>query len=77
VLLRGELARGEASRISGKPERTARRVISHLLERGLLTSETAKGPLQLGLPAQVAPYYFPHLYPAAIESELMEIRSVS
>lgn len=63
VALRGEVPRGEAERITGLPERTARRLTSQLVDEGLLTSETPKSPLRLGLPTAVASYYFPGLYP--------------
>ena len=70
VLLRGEVARGEASRITGKPERTARRIVNTLLEENLLTSETPKGPLRIGFPTKVVGYYFPRLYPEGVEHDI-------
>jgi Fic family protein len=70
VLLRGEIARGEASRITGKPVRTASRIVAALLERNLLTSETPKGALRIAFPAKAAGYYFPRLYPEGIEHDL-------
>src|SRR5436309_1274771 len=70
VLLRGEVTRGEASRITGKPERTARRIVNTLLEENLLTSETPKGPLRIGFPTKVVGYYFPRLYPEGVEHDI-------
>jgi Fic family protein len=70
VLLRGEIARGEAARITGKPERTARRIVAALLEKNLLTSETPKGALRIAFPAKAAGYYFPRLYPEGVEHDL-------
>lgn len=70
VLLRGEIARGEAVRITGKPERTARRIVAALLEGNLLTSETPKGTLRIAFPAKVVGYYFPRLYPEGVEHDL-------
>jgi Fic family protein len=70
VLLRGEIARGEAVRITGKPERTARRIVAALLERNLLTSETPKGTLRIAFPAKTVGYYFPRLYPEGVEHDL-------
>jgi Fic family protein len=70
VLLRGEIARGEASRITGKPVRTASRIVAALLERNLLTSETPKGSLRIAFPAKAAGYYFPRLYPEGVEHDL-------
>lgn len=72
VLLRGEVPRGEAGRVLGARERTARSTVSLLVKRGLLYSETPKAPLRLGLPATVVGYYFPRLYPEGVEIELME-----
>lgn len=71
VMLRGEIARGEAARITGMRERSARYLLADLLEQRLLVSDTAKGPLRLGLPAHVVPYYFPKLYPEPIEHDLV------
>jgi Fic family protein len=70
VLLRGEVARGEASRITGKPERTARRIVNILLEENLLTSETPKGALRIGFPTKAVGYYFPRLYPEGVEHDI-------
>jgi Fic family protein len=67
ALLRGEVPRGEASRITGRPERTARRILKDLLEKHLLAAETEKGPVRLSFPARVAGYYFPRLYPEGVE----------
>lgn len=71
VLLRGEVARGEASRITGQKERSARSVVSRLVKSGLLKSDSEKGPVRLGFPTHVVPYYFPRLYPPALEDEMM------
>jgi Fic family protein len=63
VLLRGELTRGEAARATQLPERTARTVMKQLLDERLLVSETPKGRVKIGIPAAVATYWFPELYP--------------
>lgn len=44
VFLRGKVPRGEAARITGRPERTARRILKQLLDQRLLTAESEKGP---------------------------------
>jgi len=67
TLLRGEIHRGEAARITGRPERTARRILRDLLNQHLLTADTEKGPVRLAFPIKVAGYYFPRLYPEGIE----------
>jgi Fic family protein len=73
ILNRGEVARGEASRIMDKPERTARRILNALLKEGLLRSETPKGALRIAFPAKAVGYYFPRLYPEGIEHDLDEM----
>jgi Fic family protein len=67
VLLRGEVPRGEAARITGKPERTARRILKGLLDKKLLSAETEKGPVRLSFPTRAVGYYFPRLYPEGVE----------
>jgi Fic family protein len=64
VLLAGEIERGAAPSITGYAERMARNVVSKLVERGLLSSSTPKGPLSLGFPLTVVERWFPSLYPA-------------
>lgn len=63
ALMRGKIERGDASRITGLPERTARRVISDVIASGLLASETPKGPLSLRFPADTLETLFPRLFP--------------
>ena len=62
TLVRGEIERGEASRITGLPERSARRVLNDLLKEGLLASATPKGPVSLRFPAHSLDILFPRLY---------------
>jgi Fic family protein len=63
ALMRGEFERGEVTRITGLPERTARRVLADVTELGLLASATPKGPVSLRLPESVLEELFPRLYP--------------
>lgn len=65
ALVRGEFERGEAARVSGLPERSARRLLNELARRGLLGSETAKGPVSLRFPSGALEILFPRLYPEA------------
>jgi len=69
VFLRGEITRGEATRILQKPERTARRLLGRLVEEGLLMSEATGAPVRLGFPAALVGYYLPRLYPEGVELE--------
>jgi Fic family protein len=63
ALIRGEFERGEVRRITGLPERTARRVLNDVLRAGLLASETPKGAVSLRFPADTLEDLFPRLYP--------------
>jgi len=62
ALIRGEFERGEISRITGMPERTARRVLNDVLNEGLLASITPKGPVSLRFPTSALEALFPRLY---------------
>ena len=68
ALIRGEFARGEAPRITGLPERTAREVLKRLLEEDLLISDSPKGSVRFGIPVRTATYLFPQLYPDSVHS---------
>jgi Fic family protein len=62
ALVRGEFERGEISRITGLPERTARRVLNDVMQEGLLASTTPKGPVSLRFPSDALETLFPRLY---------------
>jgi Fic family protein len=62
ALMRGEFERGEVARITGLPERTARRVLTDVTELGLLASSTPKGPVSLRFPQSALEELFPRLY---------------
>ena len=63
ILLRGELTRGDIARVSGLKERTARTLLSLLIENGILASETPKGALSLRFPIHTTEILFPNLFP--------------
>jgi Fic family protein len=63
ILFRGELRRADAAAIVGTGERQARRVISALVEQGVLTSDSIRAPLRLSFPAALAPRWMPGLFP--------------
>jgi Fic family protein len=63
ALLRGEFARGDAARITGTSERTARRILGALVDEKLLVSDTPKGAVRLGVPMHAVGFYFPQLFP--------------
>jgi Fic family protein len=62
ALIRGSFERGEASRITGLPERSARRVLNETIADGLLASETPRGPVSLRFPAKAQDVLFPKLF---------------
>ena len=64
ALLKGEIPRGDISRISGLKERTARTLLATLTGSGILGSESPKGPVSLRFPVSVAEILFPNLFPA-------------
>ena len=64
LLYRGELPRGEAASIVGTGERQARRVVSALIDQGVVTSESTRAPLRLAFPAALASRWMPGLFPA-------------
>jgi len=67
ILYRGELQRGDAEAILGTSARQARRVVSALVERGVLQSESSRAPLLLAFPAALAYRWMPGLFPEKTE----------
>lgn len=63
VLYRGELPRADAANIVGTAERQARRIVSALIDHGVLTSESTRAPLRLAFPAKLASRWMPGLFP--------------
>jgi Fic family protein len=63
VLYRGEFPRGDAAAILGTGDRQARRVVSALLKRGVLLSDSTRAPLRLAFPATLAARWMPGLFP--------------
>jgi Fic family protein len=63
VLYRGELPRGDAAAIAGAGERQARRVVSALLSKEVLVSDSSRAPLRLAFPAALSWRWMPGLFP--------------
>lgn len=63
ALIRGEFERGNVPRITGLPERTARRVFNDVATAGLLASDTPKGRVSLRFPVETLDVLFPKLFP--------------
>ena len=67
VLYRGELPRADIAGLVGSGERQARRVVSALIEHGVLLSNSSRAPLRLAFPATLASRWMPGLIPERIE----------
>ncbi len=63
VLQRGALPRGEAARVTGMGERTARDLLGALVRDGILASETPEGPVSLRFRLDAIELLFPSLCP--------------
>jgi Fic family protein len=63
TLQRGELPRGDADRVTGLKERTARGLLGTLVSDGILGSDTPKGPVSLRFPLDTIEILFPSLFP--------------
>ncbi len=66
VLYRGELPRADAASAVGATERHARRIVSALTERGVLTADGVRAPLRLVFPAALASRWMPGLFPEKV-----------
>jgi Fic family protein len=63
VLYRGELPRGDVPALLGMGERQARRIVSALVEQGVITAESTRAPLRLTFPASLTSRWMPGLFP--------------
>jgi Fic family protein len=63
ALYRGQVPRGDVSALLNSSDRSARRVVSALLDRGVLVSESTRAPLFLAFPAALASRWMPGLFP--------------
>ncbi len=66
LLYRGELARGEIPSLLGVGERQARRIVSALMDEGVVTSDSSRAPLTLAFPARLASRWMPGLFPEKV-----------
>lgn len=60
----GEFERGEAIRLTGCAERTARDILARLISEGFLVSDSPKGRVRAGFPVHALGTLFPNLYPS-------------
>jgi Fic family protein len=63
VLYRGAVPRGEVDAVVGTGDRQARRIVSALIDRGVVTSDSPRGALRLVFPATLASRWMPGLFP--------------
>ncbi len=63
VLYRGELPRGDVPSVVGAGARQARRIVSALLDKEALVSDSPRAPLRLAFPAALASRWMPGLFP--------------
>jgi Fic family protein len=69
VALTGPMERGNFIAMTGLPPRTARRVLSSLLDFGLLKAESRVGPVSFTVPLRSLRWLFPRLWPEADDPE--------
>ncbi len=62
ILLQGEMPRGEAERVTGLKERSARMVLAGLIQDGIVGSQTPKGAVSLRFNSQSMDILFPRLF---------------
>lgn len=62
VLSYGEIPRGDAVRVTGLKERSARTILSKLTDDGILSSDTPKGPVSLRFNLDSSRVLFPKLF---------------
>jgi Fic family protein len=63
ILYRGELPRADAAGVVNMSDRQARRIVSALVDQGVLKSESSRAPLRLVFSAQLASRWMPGLFP--------------
>lgn len=63
ILYRGEIPRNELANILHVTDRHARRLVSVLIERGIIISDAPKSSLKLAFPAALAYRWMPGLFP--------------
>lgn len=63
ILYRGELPRGDAADVLNTSARTARRIVSALIDHGVVRAESSRSPLRIAFPAELAARWMPGLFP--------------
>ena len=70
VLYRGEMARADVVEVLGVGARQGRRIVSALMDRGILEAETTRSPLRLAFPAALAARWMPGLFPEKVNPKV-------
>jgi hypothetical protein len=70
MFLAGPTPRGEFQQMTGLGERTARSLLSRLIETGLVASDGHIAPVRLAFPLHALQFMLPELYPEAATQEL-------
>jgi Fic family protein len=65
MFLAGPTPRGEFQQMTGLGERTARSLLSKLIETGLVASDGHTAPVHIAFPLDALQFLFPELYPEA------------
>ena len=65
----GELGRAQFKAMTGLGERVATTLLSALLSRGFLTTDSPYGSLRFGIPRHALRFYFPALWPEAEQDQ--------
>ena len=73
VFLKGGVARGDVTRLTGLSDKTAKLLAEALLRDGLLSTDAANrlAPYRPAYPLAFAPVLFPGLYPAGKEADML------
>lgn len=66
LLHSGELSRAKVPDIVSLSDRSARRITSALIKRGVVTSESTRAPLFISIPAELGARWMPGLFPEKI-----------
>lgn len=69
LFLAGPTSRREFQQMTGLGERTARNLLSHLIETGLVTSAGHVAPVRIAFPLDALQFLLPELYPEAATRE--------
>jgi hypothetical protein len=65
LFIAGPLNRGEFLQMTGLGERSARSLLSRLIDTGLVKSKNHKSPVQFAFPLSALQFLMPNLYPEA------------